>query len=181
MCSSTEPISALHRLRARFFRCESGQSTVEAAFALPVLMTVILLLVQPGIVLYDRIVMESAATEACRLLATTAQTERSTVEAFLRRRLSAVPEQDLFHRHSDGCTWSIEMEGCETTTEVTVFIANEVRPVPLIDVGAGLLGLTNANGSLEITVEVTLPVQPSWTSGVEGGLWPRGWVNRWDG
>lgn len=154
---------------------------MEAAFALPVLMVVLLLLVQPVILLYDRIVMEGAATEACRLLATTAQTERSTVEAFLRRRLSAVPEQDLFHRHSDGCTWTIELEGCETTPSVTVFLGNEVRPVPLIDAGATLLGLTNAKGNLELSVEVTLPTQPQWANAVEGGLRPRGWVSRWDG
>ena len=35
-------------------REESGQSTVEAAFALPVLMVLFLLLLQPGIILYDR-------------------------------------------------------------------------------------------------------------------------------
>lgn len=180
MCSSTDRAVTERRCVLRRARDEAGQATVEAAFALPVLMVLLLLLMQPGIVLYDRIVMEGAATEACRLLATTAQAERSTVEAFLRRRLSAVPEQDLFHRHSDGCTWSIEMEGCDTTSTVTVFIGNEVRPVPLIDAGATLLGLTNDAGNLEIAVEVTLPTQPSWTSAVEGGLRPRGWVNRWN-
>lgn len=177
MYSSIERAS---RLRRRC-RSEAGQATVEAAFALPIIMVLLLLLIQPAILLYDRIIMQSAATEACRLLATTAQTERSTVEAFLRRRLSAVPEQDLFHRHSDGCTWSIEMLGSESTATASVFLGNEVRPVPLIDAGATLLGLTNARGNLEIFVEVTLPTQPDWVSGAEGGSQPRGWVNRWEG
>ena len=47
-----------------------GQSTVEAAVALPVVFLLVLLLVQPGIVLYDRMVMAGAAAEGCRLLAT---------------------------------------------------------------------------------------------------------------
>ena len=36
--------------------CESGQATVEAAFLLPVLFVGLLLLMQPGILLYDRLV-----------------------------------------------------------------------------------------------------------------------------
>ena len=50
--------------------CESGQATVEAAFLLPVLFVGLLLLMQPGILLYDRLVMQAAASEGCRLLAT---------------------------------------------------------------------------------------------------------------
>ncbi|MBQ9069707.1 MAG: pilus assembly protein, partial [Eggerthellaceae bacterium] len=51
-------------------RCDRGQATVEAAFAIPVLFVLLLMLVQPGIVLYDRIIMRHAAAEGCRLLAT---------------------------------------------------------------------------------------------------------------
>ena len=50
---------------------EGGQSTVEAAFLLPVFLLVLGLLLQPAIILYDRCVMQSAAAEACRLVATT--------------------------------------------------------------------------------------------------------------
>ena len=45
--------------------CESGQATVEAAFLLPVLFVGLLLLMQPGILLYDRLVMQAAASEGC--------------------------------------------------------------------------------------------------------------------
>ena len=41
--------------------CESGQATVEAAFLLPVLFVGLLLLMQPGILLYDRLVKQAAA------------------------------------------------------------------------------------------------------------------------
>ena len=43
---------------------ERGQATVEAAFLIPVLFTVLLLSVQPGMVLYDRMVMRAAASDA---------------------------------------------------------------------------------------------------------------------
>ena len=46
----------MRRMGARA-RDARGQSTVEAAVALPVVFLLVLLLVQPGIVLYDRMVM----------------------------------------------------------------------------------------------------------------------------
>ena len=50
----------MRRMGARA-RDARGQSTVEAAVALPVVFLLVLLLVQPGIVLYDRMVMAGAA------------------------------------------------------------------------------------------------------------------------
>ncbi len=58
----------LRSCMARMLRDERGQATVEAAFAVPVLMVLVLMLVQPGIIRYDRIVMEGAAAAGCRLL-----------------------------------------------------------------------------------------------------------------
>lgn len=173
MYSSTERMLRIPALMVR----ESGQTTVEASFALPIVLVLVLLLIQPGIILYDRIVMESAATEACRLLATSEAGELS--EDYIRRRLSAVPEQDLFHVHGSGCTWRIEMQGGEASAETSVAIRNEVRPVPLIGLGAQLLGLTNGSGNLEIEVRATQPTQPSWAVAV--GITPSGWVNTWNG
>lgn len=49
---------------------ESGQSTVEAAVLLPVLFVVFGLLLQPAILLYNRCIMNAAAAEGCRLVAT---------------------------------------------------------------------------------------------------------------
>lgn len=81
---------------------ERGQGTVEAAFVLPVLLGLVLFLLQPGIVLYDRVVMKSAAAEACRLLAISGSDfgeSEEAVKAFIRHRLAAIPPQDLFHVH----------------------------------------------------------------------------------
>ena len=50
----------MRRMGARA-RDARGQSTAEAAVALPVVFLLVLLLVQPGIVLYDRMVMAGAA------------------------------------------------------------------------------------------------------------------------
>ena len=81
--------------------CESGQATVEAAFLLPVLFVGLLLLMQPGILLYDRLVMQAAASEGCRLLATktaAAGDMAESCEAFVRHRLGAIPSRLLLPR-----------------------------------------------------------------------------------
>ena len=139
-----------------------GQATIEAAFALPILMLLILLLLQPSVMLYDRIVMQGAAAEGCRLLATSADPGSKVCEDYVRRRLSAIPQMDFFHVHSGGCTWQIELSGGEDSASSTVRISTEVKPLPLIGLGAGLLGLTGANGNLTIEVEASAPTQPFW-------------------
>lgn len=79
----------MRRMGARA-RDARGQSTAEAAVALPVVFLLVLLLVQPGIVLYDRMVMAGAAAEGCRLLATS-DGDAATCEEYVRRRLGAIP------------------------------------------------------------------------------------------
>ena len=161
---------------------ERGQGTIEAAVVIPVLFLLLLMLLQPGIVLYDRIVMGGAAAEACRLLATktgAAGSMGDACEAFVRHRLSAIPQHDCFHVHGGSCSWDIDLVGDEGSESVTVRIGNELRPLPLFDTGARLLGLTNAHGNLEIEETVTMPTQPAWASSVEGGLSPSTWIGAW--
>lgn len=159
---------------------EAGQATVEAAFALPVLMLMILLLVQPAIVLYDRMVMQAAAAEGCRLLAT-AQVEGATLdrcEDYVRRRLSSVPQQDCFHVHGDDCSWDIQLES-DSEAGVLVRIENELKPLPLLDGASALLGLTNERGNLSIAVEVSMPAQPAWVASSESSASPSAWIGAW--
>jgi len=163
-------------------RDEKGQGSVEAAVVIPVMFLLLLLLLQPGIVLYDRIVMGSAAAEACRLLATSTDAQGSmtrSCEAFVRHRLAAIPQHDCFHVHGGSCSWDIQLIGGESSDNVTVRIVNEVRPLPLFDSGAKLMGLTNAAGNLEIEESVTLPTQPSWAASSELGLNPASWIGGW--
>lgn len=163
-------------------RSERGQGTVEAAFVMPVLFLLMLMLLQPGIVLYDRIVMSNAAAEGCRLLATSTDalgSMQGSCEAFVRHRLAAVPQHDSFHVHSNGCSWRIEMAGDESSGTVSVRIGNELKPLPLLDSGSRLLGLTNASGHLVIEEEVMMPVQPDWTSSSSSGSVPSAWPGAW--
>lgn len=161
---------------------QSGQGTVEAAVVIPVMFILMLLLLQPGIVLYDRVIMGSAAAEACRVLATSTDSQGSmnrSCEAFIRHRLSAIPQQDCFHVHNGVCSWSIEMSGDEGSLFVTTRIRNELRPLPLFDGAAKLLGMVNARGNLEIEESVTMQVQPTWVSGTQSGLAPASWIGSW--
>lgn len=139
----------------------SGQATVEAAVAIPVAFLLLLLLVQPAIVLYDRTVMENAAAEACRLLAT-CQGDHSVVEDYVRRRLSAIPQAEIFHKHDRGCSWEIELEGGPHSSEVRVRLATKLRPLPLLGQMALLAGTGDEEGCWKVEVEETLPVTAPW-------------------
>ena len=157
---------------------------MEAAFALPVLMVLLLLLIQPGIVLYDRMVMQAAAAEGCRLLATSTDSLGAmdeACEAFVRHRLGSVPQQECFHVHegANGCSWRIQLIGDESSETVEVRIENELRPLPLLDAGAALLGMTDAAGNLHLETTVSLPAQPAWVDGAEAGRDPAGWIGAW--
>lgn len=69
-----------------------GQATVEGAFLIPLIFLLLLMMLQPGILLFDRTVMKSAAAEACRMLATCeTQEDRTACEEALRRRLGSYP------------------------------------------------------------------------------------------
>lgn len=158
---------------------EKGQGTVEAAVAIPVLFLLLLLLLQPGIILYDRLVMANAAAEGCRLLATASDDTSGSCEAFVRHRLAAVPQHDCFHVHQGECSWDIDLSGGESSGQVTVRIGNELKPLPLLDAGARLLGLTNGNGNLEIEETVTTQTQPDWVASSKLGLDPSSWIGAW--
>lgn len=161
---------------------EAGQATVEAAFLLPVAFIALLLLLQPGMLLYDRIVMNAAASEGCRLLATktaAAGDMSESCEAFIRHRLGAIPPVSCFHVHEGACSWDIRFEGDESSDVVRVTITNEVRPLPLLDAGGALLGIVNGNGNLEVKVVAEQPTQPAWARGSGLGDDPAGWIGAW--
>ena len=88
-----------------------GQSTVEAAILIPVMFLLLLLLIQPGIILYDLCVMNAAASETCRVLSTSNDESITKIcEPFARRRLSAIPQQENFHKHNGGCSYEFNLE-----------------------------------------------------------------------
>lgn len=156
-----------------------GQATLEAAYLIPIIFLTLLLLIQPCILLYDVMVMEAAASEGCRLLATKTDIlgdSRSACESFVKRRLGAVPPQDQFHMHSGGCTWEVELSGDETAEFVEVTIRNKAKPLPLFDAGGTLLGIVDASGAFPLEVTVRMRTQPTWAAQGAAGLDPEGWV-----
>lgn len=157
---------------------ERGQSTVEAAVALPIVFLLVLLLVQPGIVLYDRMVMAGAAAEGCRLLAT-GDGDADVCEEYVRRRLGAVPPLDVFHVHSGGCTWEVVCEGGGAADTARVTVRTEVRPLPLLDGASALLGLVNERGNLLVEVSVEAPTRARWAQEALDGESVNGKAGEW--
>lgn len=167
--------------RFGLFLCKQGQATLEAAYLIPVLFILLLLLIQPTILLYNHLVMHNAAALGCRALITKSDvmgTEGEAVENFIRRRLSSIPQENHFHVHDQDCSYEITCEGSESSAEVRVVIRNEAEPLPLLGLGANLLGVTNERGNFDQVVEVTLPTTSSWVQENDLGLNPKSWVHQ---
>ena len=164
------------------WRTDAGQSTVEAALLIPALFTVLLMLIQPGIILYDRVVMNYAAAEGCRLLATSAPGSGMTqerCEELVRRHLGAIPPQDLFHMHDDGCSYQVEVSGSGSSAVVAVKITNTVKLLPLFSTGARMMG-ASSDGCLHINVQRSARTKPGWLGTGASGLDPDVWVHQRD-
>lgn len=128
---------------------------------IPVIFVLLLLLLQPGIILYDIVIMNNACTETCRVLSTASSNEKDKLcDSFARRRLSAIPQQDNFHVHSSGCTYEIELEGDHSTPVNTVTIKNQIKPLPLIGFLTEIFGMLNQNKCFEIIVSSSLSLKP---------------------
>ena len=168
------------RGRNSFVRDETGQGTLEAALVLPILFGLMLLLIQPGIILYDRTIMNNAAAEGCRVLATQTGVlgdAAASSEAFVRHRLAAIPAQENFHVHNPTCSWEITFEGDERSSWVGVTIRHQVKPLPLIALGAGLLGATDDQGNITLEVTQRMQTQPEWAFARETA--PSDWAGAW--
>lgn len=158
----------------KFCAARCGQSSVEAAYVIPVLLVLFLILMQPSILLYNRVVMGNAAAEGCRVLATMLESEKSACEAFVLRRLGSIPDQENFHVHKATCSWEVELVGSETSAEVSVKIEQEVKLLPLLDGMARAFGAADENGCIKQSVEVKMPSKSPWVS--SEGTNPSDWV-----
>lgn len=158
-------------------RDDRGQATVEAAILVPVVFLLLVLLCQPAILLYDRMVMSAAAGQAVRMLSTRASdAPDGGFERVIESQLAAIPRSDVFH--TGGGSWRIDLEGNEASREVHVAIENRVRPLPLVGLLAGAAGLADGDGLLRITVEATGRTQPDWV--LAQGTSPAEWTGQWD-
>lgn len=161
------------------WRTESGQAMVEAAFLIPVLFVVLLLLIQPGIVFYDRMVMNYAAADGCRLLATTSESagvSQARCEELIKRHLGAIPQQELFHVHDGGCSYELELLGNDSSEEVRVKITNKLKLLPLFSGLGSALGVAQ-DGCISIEVEHCAQTQPDWIAASSSGHDPYSWVH----
>lgn len=143
---------------------------------LPSLLLCMALLIQPACLLYTTAVMQAAAAEGCRVLATrpcTTGSSEQAYEAFVLRRLAAVPDAGIFHQGGSG-GWSIEMEGSTASHTARVSIETSAKPLPLLGVLPALLGMADGSGGVRLRVEVEIPTRAAW---VEGDY--RDWASTW--
>lgn len=146
---------------SHFLNDEEGQSTVEAAIMIPVIFLLLLLLIQPSLILYDLIIMKSAASDTCRVLATCNENEKYKVcDAYLRRRLSAIPQQNNFHKHDDKCSYDFELKGCQSSQTCSVTIKNKLEALPLIAFLSDIFGILNSEKCFEISATSELSTKP---------------------
>ena len=160
-----------------------AQASLEAAYLIPVIFILLLLMIQPGIVLYNHMVMQAAASEGCRLLATKtdqAGTGADKYESYILRRLGAVPPQDNFHLHKNDCSWEIELIGDENSEYVEVNITNKMKFLPLFDASGAMLGITDITGAYTQKVSCKMPTQAAWVSENELGRDPQAWIEKWE-
>lgn len=158
---------------------DCGQATIEAAFLIPVIFLLLLLLLEPSILLYDRMVMNGAAADGCRLIATSGMSDgvsEAQLKDAILRHLGSIPQQDLFHVHDGGCTWDIQLSGSETSQYVSVSIKTKVKPLPIVDFGSTLLGLTDGSGYLTQHVRVEMRAKDAWVMANRLGMSADAWV-----
>ena len=105
--------------------------------------------------------------------------DAATYEEAIRRHLGAIPQQENFHCHRDGCSWRIELVGDEHAEDVRVKITGRVKLLPLLDMGATLLGISDEHGCMQLGVEAGAPAQNGWVASSEFGMEPTAWVGKW--
>ena len=150
---------------------ESGQSTVEAALLLPTVMVVLALLLQPACLLYTRSVMGAAAVEGARVMATGVGGEQGC-EAYVLRRLEAVPSLSVFHAGGSE-DWEVHASHSEDGDRVSVEVVGHVKPLPLFGAVVSALGTSEEEGVV-LRVRVEEDVRSSWVGGDYGD-----WVGIW--
>lgn len=149
---------------------DAGQSTVEAAVLLPVLMLLLGLLVQPVCACYTRTVMRHAAAETARVLAT--GRDDAVARSFALRRLRAVPEAAPFHVGGES-DWSVHLARSDDGGTVSVRIGGHLRPLPLLGLATYAMGKRDGVGLL-MEERLEERVRPEWLGG-DYGRWMQAW------
>mgnify|MGYP004570775557 CR=1 FL=1 len=154
---------------------ERGQSTVEAAFALPLFFALFALLLQPAVLLYDRCVMQSAAAETCRLVALDSCSAEAA-QAFALRRLEVLPRLDLFH--TSACAWEIQLGAGEGSGSASVRIEGHVKTMPLLGITASSMTEAAGDGCALMRCKLASTLRPAWLG--DGAGSPSEWIGQWE-
>lgn len=134
-----------------------------------------MLLLQPAVLLYTRSMMERAATQTARVIATRGSNtvvNDAALRAYAVRRLSSVPHAAIFHVGADS-GWEITTTGDATSEEISVEIVGKARLLPLIGALSGWAGELEGDNII-LRVRITTKPQPTW---VEEGY--DDWISMW--
>lgn len=141
---------------------DAGQATVEAAITTLFFFGIIILLVQPTIWLYTRMVMGSAAGETARVVATrTPDMSERAIGLYALRRLQAVPPVSYF-RVDDGSEmegWKVDLAGGPDAEWATVTISCKQQPMPFLGLIANVAGMTGTDGLMTMRVSASVPAK----------------------
>ena len=141
---------------------------------LPAFLTLVLLALQPACLLYTRAVMESAAVQTARLLATGGELDEEVCRAFALRRLGAVPDMSIFHEGGP-LSWEVDLGvPAGPSGDARVVIEGAVRPLPVLGAFAAAVGDVDASGDIRVRVEVSRRAGPTWLEGDYDA-----WVSAW--
>lgn len=151
---------------------EDGQTTLEAAYLLPVLMLLFGMLLQPVCIAYTRQIMQHVAQEAAHVVAIQDSTmSPSDIEKFIRSHLEAVPKISLFRASEKD--WQIHITQKDGVAPAKVEIKAFVRPVPFLGVFAGFAGKKEGE-NICLEVRANEQLRADWVQG-NYGEWMKIW------
>ena len=158
----------------------SGQATVEAAFLIPIMCALLLILLQPSLLLLNRLVMEMTANDVCRFVMTQdcagmQSHPYNEAELYALRRLDAIPSVSILHEDP----WIVEIQGDECLGDVKIHIEHKVKPLPLLQVGLGFGGVLDSEGLLTQQLDRRRILHSDFEC--EIGLEPLNWVAQREG
>jgi len=141
-------------LRGRLrLRDDSGQAVAEAPIAIIALVALVILLLQPTILLYDRVIMNNAVAEAARVQVTEMDggAQRGHLAAFVERRLRTIPNNPYFRNAKPTVT------PIEAGDYVGVKLTLSVRPLPVLGPAMSWLGKRGPSGEILIESQALAP------------------------
>lgn len=141
----------------------SGQASLEAALILPTFLLVMGMLIEPLCYFYTKSIMQAAAADAARLVCTGVNLTDEQIEAYIKRRLKAVPEISIFHTGGEA-DWTFDISGPDDEGIVIVEITGHLRLLPIGQLAMGVFKQTDDAGIVLRSYAEGL-YRPEWLKG----------------